>query len=178
MLLAGAVSVGVGTYAMRHALAARNKAQAAAVASAQATQALERSAAAAEGAGAEGAQAPEAERPSLPQGGFHDGADKTFDPAKHETLAPREAAAAADGERIAPFHGFGVQVDSQPAGARVLVDGVDLGETPLLASVRCAEGAEVAVRVEKAGRAPWTKKTRCRKDALLALDVKLAASSR
>jgi hypothetical protein len=179
MLVAMGASVAVAMFALPRALAARNKAQAAAVASAQAAQALERTA---EAAGAEGrageARGGEPERPSMPQGGFLDGADQTFDASRHETLTPRQASAGADGERVAPFHGFGVQVDSDPAGARVFVDEAEIGETPLLASVRCDEGATVRVRVEKAGRAAWTKTTRCRKDALVALEAKLALASR
>ena len=33
------------------------------------------------------------------------------------TFAPREATATADGERVAPFHGFGLSIESTPAGA-------------------------------------------------------------
>jgi hypothetical protein len=174
MIVAAAGSIGVGTFAMQHALKVRGQAQAAAVAQAQAADALHRAGDAAEGA----APGREREEPPRPQGGFGDGlvaapARDERDLRGHSTIAPREARTDASGERVAPFHGFGVSVDSVPAGARVIAGGVDLGETPLTASVACAPGDPVALRVEKAGFRAWRRETRCRADALVLLEARL-----
>jgi hypothetical protein len=91
-----------------------------------------------------------------------------------ETLAPREARRTADGELVAPFQGFGLSVESSPAGATVRVDGRDLGQTPLVASVDCAPGAALKVRVEKRSLRPVERTVRCRADALVTLQVALS----
>ena len=90
-----------------------------------------------------------------------------------ETIAPRDPVRdAATGEEVGAFQGFGVDVATTPAGARVIVDGKELGISPLLASVRCASGATVEVRAERAGR--WARATtRCREDALVRLHLRL-----
>ncbi|BDG09527.1 PEGA domain-containing protein [Anaeromyxobacter paludicola] len=94
---------------------------------------------------------------------------------RSSTIAPRsEQRDPATGEVTLPFHGFGLSVDSTPPGARVLVDGRDLGETPLLASVTCAPGAQVEVRVEKPPLAAARRTTTCRSDTLVKLAVTLA----
>jgi hypothetical protein len=155
------------------AVAAREQAQASAVAQARAAEAVERA------AGASAADAAEPPRePPRPQGGFGDG--RALAPERDGrdlrggvTIAPREARADASGERVAPFHGFGVSVDSFPSGARVLAGGVELGETPLTASFRCEPGEPVALRVEKAGFRAWRRETRCRADALVVLEARL-----
>jgi hypothetical protein len=94
-----------------------------------------------------------------------------WDGASH--IAPQEARVDASGERINRFQGFGVSVESEPAGARVIVNGEDLGETPLVASVRCDPGAKVQLRVEKPPLAPATRTTTCRADTLVELAFKL-----
>jgi hypothetical protein len=174
MVVAAAGSIGVGGFALQHALAVRARAQAAAVAQARAADAVER----ASDAAAAGGAPEEPKEPPRPQGGFGDGlapapAGDQRDLRGHATLAPREARADASGERVAPFHGFGVSVDSVPAGARVVADGAELGETPLTASVACQPGAPVALRVEKKGFRPWSRETRCRGDALVVLEARL-----
>jgi hypothetical protein len=108
----------------------------------------------------------------VPQGGFVDGAPPA-DLLRGEALVPR-GAKDVDGERVAPFHGFGVAVDSAPAGARVFAAGVEVGETPITASVRCMPGERVEVRVRKPGFHEWRRATRCRPDALVLLDARLA----
>jgi hypothetical protein len=179
MLVAAGGSVAVGTWAMQHALTVRGRAQEAAVAQAAAAEAVQRAAdaAAASGSGASAAGSGTAEgvEPPRPQGGFQDGAPPpAFDLSRHESLTPRDAKVdRATGERVAPFHGFGVSVDSTPGGARVLAGGVELGETPLVASIACEPGATVVVRVEKAGFGAWSARTRCRRDALVSLDARL-----
>jgi PEGA domain len=90
------------------------------------------------------------------------------------TFAPRGASTAADGERVAPFQGFGLSIESTPAGARVRVGGSDVGETPILTTVDCAPGRDVEVQVEKRGFRPVRRTVRCRADALLELSVPLA----
>jgi hypothetical protein len=89
------------------------------------------------------------------------------------TFAPRQARTTTDGERVAPFQGFGLSVESTPPGARVLVDGSDVGETPIVTSVDCAPGREVEVRVERRGFRAERRAVRCRADALLELSVSL-----
>jgi hypothetical protein len=175
MVVAAAGSIGAGAFALPRALEARRQAEAAAVAQARAADAVHRVADAEAGSGAPAGLAPE---PPRPQGGFGDGLATA--PARDErdlrgatTLAPRAARTDSRGERTAPFHGFGVSVDSVPAGARVLADGVELGDTPLTASVRCEPGAAVALRVEKAGFRAWKRETRCRADSLVLLEARL-----
>ncbi len=90
------------------------------------------------------------------------------------TFAPRQARATADGERVAPFVGFGLSVESTPPGARVLVDGSEVGETPIVTTVDCAPGQEVEVRVERRGFRLERRSVRCRADALLELSFALA----
>jgi hypothetical protein len=92
---------------------------------------------------------------------------------KVEVMAPRDARVGADGERVAPFHGFGLSVDSSPPGARVLVGGQDMGLTPLLTSVDCRPGEAVEVRLEAKAFRPQARTVRCRADALVWLTFKL-----
>jgi hypothetical protein len=94
--------------------------------------------------------------------------------AASSTITPREAMVTADGEKVAPFQGFGLSVESSPAGARVLVGGREVGETPIVTSVDCTPGEAVEVGVEKRGLRPAHRTVRCRADALLELRVTLA----
>ena len=90
-----------------------------------------------------------------------------------ETIAPRDAQLdRATGEHVAPFQGFGVDVETTPAGARITVSGVEVGTSPIVSSVPCEPGEEVVVVAERAkqsGRAV----TRCRKDALVKVRIAL-----
>jgi len=88
-------------------------------------------------------------------------------------IAPAGAAVDASGERIRWFQGFGVSVESVPAGAVVLVDGRECGETPLTTSVACAPGQAVEVEVRSPGRGPQRRTTRCRQDQLVELTFQL-----
>jgi hypothetical protein len=92
---------------------------------------------------------------------------------KAEVLAPREARRDAGGELVAPFHGFGLSVESSPPGAGVRVAGREVGETPLVTSVACQPGAPVEVRVERRPYAPQVRTVRCRADTLLTVQVTL-----
>lgn len=90
-----------------------------------------------------------------------------------ETMAPREARRDATGELVAPFQGFGLSLESTPAGASVRVAGRDVGETPLVTTVDCQPGDEIEVRVERRPYRPAIRKVRCRADALLTVQVSL-----
>jgi hypothetical protein len=93
-----------------------------------------------------------------------------------ESIAPRDDRVDRHtGERVAGFQGFGVSIDTAPPGARVLVNGQDLGTSPLLASVDCAAGDRVEV-VAELGRRRGRAETRCRKDTLVKLSVDLRPS--
>jgi hypothetical protein len=94
---------------------------------------------------------------------------------KSEMVAPREAQVdPATGEQVTPFAGgFALSVDSRPDGARVLVNGQEVGETPLLAGVECKPGELLELRLEKRGAKPETRTTRCRKDAVVHLEFEL-----
>ncbi len=90
-------------------------------------------------------------------------------------LSPLETAAdPATGEATAPFAGFAVSVESDPPGAIVTVAGVPRGEAPVLAGVDCRPGRRIEVRAEKAGFAAVHKATRCRKDTLVKLTLRLS----
>jgi hypothetical protein len=88
-----------------------------------------------------------------------------------EPLRPR--ADVGTGEQVAPFSGFAVSVDSDPAGAIVTVAGVPRGEAPALAGVECSPGDKVEISVEKAGFAVARERTTCRADTLVKLTVRL-----
>jgi hypothetical protein len=89
-------------------------------------------------------------------------------------LAPRAASRSGSGELTAPFQGFGVSVSTVPAGARVVVNGLDVGESPVVASVDCEPGTPVAVVVSKPPHAARTATTTCRADTLVELAIPLA----
>lgn len=88
-------------------------------------------------------------------------------------LSPRDGKVGEDGLVTLPFEGFGLSVESAPAGATVSVNGAARGETPLLASVDCAAGETLTVRVEKPPLPAWERKVRCRADALVKLSATL-----
>lgn len=88
-------------------------------------------------------------------------------------IAPSEATADASGENVRWFEGFGISVESTPAGAQVLVDGQDLGQTPIVSSLACQPGDEIRVEVRKPPRRPQARTTRCRKDQLVELRFEL-----
>jgi len=89
-----------------------------------------------------------------------------------EIIAP-SAPAAPGVEETAPFDGFGLSIESEPDGATVAVDGRALGETPLLAGLRCEPGATLRIRVARDPLPPRELTTRCRADTLVKLRVRL-----
>ncbi len=93
---------------------------------------------------------------------------------KGDVLAPlRPRSDLQTGEQVAPFTGFAVSVDTDPAGAVVTIAGVPRGEAPVLAGVDCAAGDKVEITAEKQGFAVARAATTCRKDALVKLTVRL-----
>ncbi|HVI94480.1 MAG TPA: hypothetical protein VM753_10765 [Anaeromyxobacter sp.] len=88
-------------------------------------------------------------------------------------LSPVGASGASgDGERTAPFSGFALQIETEPAGAVVEVDGVVRGESPVFAGLDCAPGARVVVRA-RSGAVASERATTCRKDTLVGLTLRL-----
>ncbi|HEX9052300.1 MAG TPA: PEGA domain-containing protein [Anaeromyxobacter sp.] len=97
------------------------------------------------------------------------------DAARGRVLDPiRPRADARTGEQVAPFSGFAVSVETEPAGALVSVGGVPRGEAPVLAGLDCAPGDRVEISAQKAGYAVARTGTTCRRDALVKLTVRLA----
>jgi len=89
-----------------------------------------------------------------------------------QSLAPRQDRVdPATGERTGVFQGFGLQIDGAQ-GARVFVNGEEMGSAPLLTTVDCRPGDEVEVRaVRGPERARAT--TRCRENVLVKLNLSL-----
>jgi hypothetical protein len=77
------------------------------------------------------------------------------------------------GEQIAPFSGFAVAIDTEPPGARVLIDGIERGEAPVLAGVPCGPGEEVAIHAAQHGAGEASAVTTCRPDTLVKLTLRL-----
>lgn len=78
------------------------------------------------------------------------------------------------GERVAPFSGFAVSVETDPESALVSIAGVERGEAPVVAGVECRPGTKIPVQVRKPGFRPARTTTRCRTDALVKLTVRLS----
>ena len=76
----------------------------------------------------------------------------------------------------APARGFLLQVNSSPAGARVIVAGQERGQTPALINVVCRQGEPVTLVVELAGRPAVEKEVECREGGRLVADIPLPAS--
>jgi hypothetical protein len=89
-------------------------------------------------------------------------------------LAPAAARRDDSGEVNSRFEGFGISVETDPAGARVVVDGADLGETPLVAAVACAPGEVARVRLERPPLRPQERTTTSRENTLVELSAKLS----
>jgi hypothetical protein len=89
-----------------------------------------------------------------------------------ESIAPREDRVdPRTGEHVGAFQGFGIQIDGAQ-GARVFVNGEEMGTSPLLTTVDCRPGDAVEIR---AVRGPESARaaTRCRKDVLVKLRLAL-----
>ncbi len=88
-------------------------------------------------------------------------------------LSPFKTAVAGRGEETAPFTGFAISVDTEPAGGLVTIAGVPRGEAPVLANVDCRPGTKLQVQAEKAGFPPVRRDTACRADTLVKLTIRL-----
>lgn len=77
------------------------------------------------------------------------------------------------GERVLPFSGFAISVETRPEAALVTIAGVERGESPVLAGLDCKPGTKVPIRVVKRGFRPARASTVCRSDALVKLTVRL-----
>jgi hypothetical protein len=88
-------------------------------------------------------------------------------------IAGKDAVQDATGERVRWFQGFGLSVETRPGGASVVVDGKELGVTPLTASVACRPGAPVVVELRRGSGTLVRRTTRCRRDQLVELTVDL-----
>jgi hypothetical protein len=106
-------------------------------------------------------------------GGGRNEPPESFDTDRY-LYAPTTAADPSTGEEVAPFTGFAVSVDTDPADGIVTIAGVPRGEAPVLAGVECAPGAKVKIRAEKAGFRPADATTTCRADSLVKLTVRLS----
>jgi len=89
------------------------------------------------------------------------------------SISATDASLDASGERVRWFQGFGVSVESVPAGATVVVNGEERGETPITTSVECKPGEPVRVEIRKQGLRAVRRSTRCRQDQLVELAVQL-----
>jgi len=88
-------------------------------------------------------------------------------------LSPFKTAVSGRGEETAPFTGFAISVDTEPAGGLVTIAGVPRGEAPVLANVDCRPGTKLQVQAEKAGFPPVRRDTACRADTLVKLTIRL-----
>ena len=89
-------------------------------------------------------------------------------------IAPQDGRRDGRGEVVRWFQGFGVSVESTPGAARVLVDGRDVGQSPLVASVQCEPGDAVQIEVRKPPLPAQRRVTTCRRDALVELSFHLS----
>src|SRR6266545_6872568 len=88
-------------------------------------------------------------------------------------LSPFKTAVSGRGEETAPFTGFAISVDTEPAGGLVTIAGVPRGEAPVLANVACKPGAKLEIQAEMAGFPPARRQTACRADTLVKLTIRL-----
>jgi hypothetical protein len=93
---------------------------------------------------------------------------------KVEFMAPRAEPVEPNGERVVPFEGFGLSLDSTPPGAKVTIDGRVLGVTPLVTSLTCRPGDAIAIEVSLQPHGTQRRQVRCRADALVSLTIPLA----
>ncbi len=86
--------------------------------------------------------------------------------------APKLLPGAQTGSR-AGARGFIVTARPNPAGTRLWWDGQERGSTPVVANVRCREGADVELGLRAEGYAPWAKTVACREGGSLLIKPRL-----
>jgi hypothetical protein len=77
-------------------------------------------------------------------------------------------------ERVTPFEGFALHVESHPDGARVTADDRLLGTTPIAVGFDCTPGEDVHLRIERPPFHSVKRATKCRENALVTIEVSLA----
>ncbi|HEY0094682.1 MAG TPA: PEGA domain-containing protein, partial [Archangium sp.] len=110
----------------------------------------------------------------------------TFSPAPEEsppertpgTPAPAEPAPeTVTREERADFDGAILMVESEPAGATILVDGKDQGQTPVSVGLECLPGTPVLVEFSLRGYEKTKHRTLCPHDALVKVTARLRKGS-
>jgi hypothetical protein len=76
-------------------------------------------------------------------------------------------------EERADFDGAILMVESEPAGATILVDGKDQGETPVSVGLECLPGTPVLVDISLRGYEKAKHRTVCPHDALVKVTARL-----
>jgi hypothetical protein len=80
-------------------------------------------------------------------------------------------------EERADFDGAILMVESEPAGATVLVDGKDQGQTPVSVGLECVPGTPVIVEFSLRGYEKAKHRTLCPHDALVKVTARLRKGS-
>ena len=68
--------------------------------------------------------------------------------------------------------GFLLRVTSTPPGARLWMDGLELGTTPVITNAVCREGQAVHLRLVKPGLPAWDKKIACQQGKTLLVQAR------
>ena len=80
-------------------------------------------------------------------------------------------------EERADFEGAILMVESEPAGATILVDGKDQGQTPVSVGLECLPGTPVLVEFSLRGYEKAKHRTLCPHDALVKVTARLRKGS-
>jgi hypothetical protein len=80
-------------------------------------------------------------------------------------------------EERADFDGAILMVESEPAGATILVDGKDQGQTPVSVGLECVPGTPVMVEFSLRGYEKAKHRTICPHDALVKVTARLRKGS-
>lgn len=84
-------------------------------------------------------------------------------------------AGAAVAPRTGKMVGLFLSIQSEPAGARAIVDGAEVGRTPILTNVACVDGAAVTIEVVGERRMRWRGEATCSAGATVPIQARLAA---
>lgn len=69
--------------------------------------------------------------------------------------------------------GFVAQIASEPAGAKVSIDGRARGETPFFGNATCRAGDTVVIEIVAEGFKPWRRELPCREGDTLRINARL-----